>query len=114
MWMQWKNIPDGIQIRYNLHSMDHGDYIYIKIKRGVYGLKEAAILAYNKLLLHLTPRGYYPIPVTAGLWRHKTRQTIFCLRVDGFGIKYFNPNDIISYGLEGRKLHRTELKIKLY
>ncbi len=51
-------------------------------------------MAYNKLIHHLTPRGYYPIPGTAGLWRHKTRKTIFCLCVDDFGIKYFNKEDI--------------------
>ena len=63
----------------------------------MYGLKEAAILAYNKTPLHLTSRGYYHIPGTAGLWKHKTRQTIFCLCVDDFGIKYFNPDDIAHF-----------------
>ena len=56
--MRWDQIPDDIKIRYNLHSMRHGDYVYVKIKKGVHGLKEAAILAYDKLILHLTPRGY--------------------------------------------------------
>ena len=56
----------------------------------MYGLKEAATLVYNKILSHLKPRGSYPIPGTAGLWRHKTRKTAFCLCVDDFGIKYYN------------------------
>ena len=88
MRMRWDHIPDDIKIRYNLHSMAHGDYIYLKIKKGVYGLKEAAILAYNKFLLHITPRGYYPILGTVELWKHKTRQTFFCLCVGDFVIKY--------------------------
>ena len=61
MRMRWDQIPDDIKLRYNLHSMRHGDYVYIKIKKGMYSLKVAAILAYNKLILHLTPVGYYPI-----------------------------------------------------
>ena len=32
--------------KYNLNNIVHNEYIYIKIKRGVYGLKQAAILAY--------------------------------------------------------------------
>ena len=94
MRIRWDQIPDDIKLRYNLQPLLHNNYIYIKIKKGMYGLKEAAILAYNKLLHHLTPRGYYPIPGTAGLWRHKTRKTIFCLCVDDFGIKYFSKDDI--------------------
>ena len=43
----------------------------------MYGLKEAAILTYNKLILHLKPRGYYPIPVTARLCRDKTSVQYF-------------------------------------
>ena len=77
--------------------MAHDDYIYTKIKKGMYGLKGAAILAYKKLLLHLNPRGYYSIHGTAGLRKHKIRQTIFCLCVDDFGIKYFNPGDIAHF-----------------
>ena len=77
--------------------MRHGDYVYVKIKEDMYGLKEAAILAYKKLIIHLTPRGYYPIESTAGLWTLKTRKIIFCLCVDGFGIKYFNNDDITHF-----------------
>ena len=97
MKMRWDQIPNDIRSHYNRSSMVHHNYVYIKIKKGMYGLKEVAILACDKLLLHLTPRGYYPIPGTAGLWKHKTRPTIFCLCVDDFGIKYFNQEDITHF-----------------
>ena len=77
--------------------MRYGDYVCIKIKMDMHGLNEAAILAYNKLILHLTPRGYYPIEGTSGLWRHKTRKIVFCLYVDDFVIKYFNNDDITHF-----------------
>ena len=94
MRSRWDQMPDDIKNSYNLQVMKHNDYIYIKIKKGMYGLKEAAILAYNKLIHHLTPRGCYPIPGTSGLWKHNTGKTIFCLCVDDFGINYSNAEDI--------------------
>ena len=53
--MRWDHISDDIKIRYNLHSMAHGDYIYIKIEKGMYGLKEVAILAYKKFSSIILP-----------------------------------------------------------
>ena len=60
----------------------------------MYGLKQAAILAYDQLREHLEPHGYYPIPNTVGMWRHKTRPIQFCLCVDDFGIKFVNKTDV--------------------
>ncbi len=66
------------------------------IKKGMYGLKQAAlVLAYNFLKKNLAPHdGYEPIPHTDGLWKHKTRNITFCLCVDDFGIKYFHKSDV--------------------
>ena len=36
--------------------------IYIKIKKGMYGFKQAAILAYENLITNLKPYCYEPIP----------------------------------------------------
>ena len=89
-----KYIPQDIIDQYNLMELVHNDYIYIKIKRGMYGLKQAALLAYQHLLTFLKPAGYEPIEISIGMWKHKTRKTIFCLCVDDFGIKYMNTNDL--------------------
>ena len=59
----------------------------------MYGLKQAAVLAYNQLKEKLLPQGYSPVTGTVGLWTHSTRKTKFCLCVDDFGIKYFNKGD---------------------
>ena len=78
----------------NLHDYINADgYIYCEILLGMYGLKQAAILAYKQLKERLEPAGYYPIPDSNGLWAHKTRKTIFALCVDDFGIKYFSEED---------------------
>ena len=68
-------------------------YVYCEIQKGIYGLKQAAILAYKLIVERLAPFGYYPIPASNGLWKHKTRKTIFALCVDDFGVKYFNDED---------------------
>lgn len=59
----------------------------------MYGLKQAAVLAYDQLVTHLRPQDYHPIPHTLGLWKHETRKSIFCLWVDDFGIKYYCKDD---------------------
>ena len=60
----------------------------------MYGLKQAAILAYQHIKNTLQPHGYYPVIGTVGLWKHKTRPISFCLCVDDFGIKYFDKKDV--------------------
>ena len=86
-------ITHNIMEKYNLHEKIDNDYIYVRTKKGMCGLKQAAILAYNHLVKNLEPHGYFPIPHTTGLWRHKCRKTTFCLCVDDFGVKYFNQDD---------------------
>ena len=93
MKIPYKYFPDDIIQKYNLQNKVSNGYIYIKIKKGMYGLKQAALLAYNKLVQHLAPHGYRPVPHSLGLWTHDTRPTSFCLCVDDFGIKYFTKND---------------------
>ena len=72
---------------------DSKGYIYVEIRKGMYGLKEAAILAYDQLKAHLAPFGYFPVSQTPGLWRHVDRRTTFTLAVDDFGIKFFSQTD---------------------
>ena len=79
---------------YNLHNKINQDgYVYCEIQLGMYGLKQAAILAYKLIQERLEPMGYYPINESNGLWRHKTRKTIFALCVDDFGVKYHSKED---------------------
>ena len=64
-----------------------------KIQKGMPGLKQAAILAYQHLKNSLGPYGYNPIEGTVGLWTHDKRPTKFCLCVDDFGVKYWSKSD---------------------
>ena len=61
---------------YNLHGkIDKDGYVYCKIQLGMYGLKQAAILAYKLIKEILQPAGYYPIK-ESNRWQHKTRKKI--------------------------------------
>jgi hypothetical protein len=72
---------------------DSKGYAYLEIRKGMYGLKEASILAYEQLKAHLAPHGYAPVRHTPGLWKHDSNGITFTLAVDDFGIKYFCKRD---------------------
>ena len=68
-------------------------YVYCKIVKGMYGLKQAARLAYDALVTHLHKYGYTPDKYAPNIWKHETRPTKFCLCVDDFGIQTFSNDD---------------------
>ena len=41
--------------------------MYYKINKGMYGLKQAPLLAYNFQVKNLQPYGYYPMPPIIGI-----------------------------------------------
>ena len=95
MHLHCRYITQEILNGYNItdNCFDSKDYIYLEIRKGMYGLKEAAILAYKKLRKYLSHSGYVPMKHTPGLWRHESQPTTFTLVVDDFGIKYFKKSD---------------------
>ena len=93
MKISYKYFPQDIRDKYELDDIVSNGYIYCKIKKGMYGLKQASLLAYNFLKEKLAPHGYHPIPHTIGLWKHDVRPITFCLCVDDFGVKYINKDD---------------------
>ena len=69
-----KYFPPNIRDRYNIEGIIAVDgYVYNKIIKGLYGIKQAAIIAYNQLISYMEPHGYYPVPFKTGTWAHKTR-----------------------------------------
>ena len=73
--------------------MDKDVWVYLKIVKEMYGLKQAGIIANMELTKHLNKFGYHPVQHIPGLWRHKTRATIFILAVNNFAIKYATHQD---------------------
>ena len=61
----------------------------------MYGLKQAARLAWIQLVKRLGDSGYKPDKFAPNIWSHETRKTKFCLCVDDFGVKYYNKEDFL-------------------
>jgi hypothetical protein len=69
-------------------------YVLAEISKGIYGLKQAGILAQQKLVQHLAAHDFPPISdETPCIFRHKTKDVMFCLVVDDFGVKYKEKED---------------------
>jgi hypothetical protein len=81
LFLEW------IKQQNNLNSLALNGFIYLKMRRTVWGLPQAGILA-NKLLWKcLLPNGYFECPNPPGLWKHTRCPSIFTLVVDDFGVK---------------------------
>jgi hypothetical protein len=86
--MLLSRFPEEIIQKYNLNALAVDGWVYIKIRKGMYGMKQAALLANQLLQTCLAPFGYYPARHTPGLWMHKTRPISFTLVVDDFAVNY--------------------------
>ena len=95
MKMDINILPEEVIKEYNLRDIvDEKGYVYMQIRKGMYGFPQAGILANKKLIRHLKPYGYKPARHTPGLWIHETKNIKFTLAVDDFGVQYDNKDDV--------------------
>ena len=84
-----------VRNKYSIEELVAVDgYIYYRIKKEVYGLKQTIRLAHDQLVKHLAKYGYELCTLSPQIWKHRTRLIKFCLCVDDFGVKYFNKKDV--------------------
>ena len=88
MKIKYDTIPAEIIKQYNLQTLVHNGFVYIEVRKGMYGLKQAGVLANKNLEQLLNKDGYVKTKHTPGLWKHLTRPVTFTLCVDDFGVKY--------------------------
>ena len=98
----------------------HNGYVYCEIWKGMYGLPQSGILANQKLVQRLEPKGYALFKHTPGLWRYKWIPTTFSLVVDDFvvnlwanrmqKIKYRPSHNIMLTNLEGQRCCGISIK----
>ena len=94
MQIHLRDIPNEVVIEYSLLPIaDSSGYIYVEIKKGMYGIKESGIIAYKRLVRNLQSHCYAPVAHTPGIWTHANLSTTFTLAVDDFGIKFFAADD---------------------
>jgi hypothetical protein len=60
MKMLLSRFPEEIIQKYNLNALAIDGWVYIEIRKGMYGLKQAGLLASQLLQTRLAPFGYYP------------------------------------------------------
>jgi hypothetical protein len=61
------SFPEEIVQKYNLNALAVDGWVYIEIRKGMYCLKQAGLLANQLLQTRLAPFGYYPARHTPGL-----------------------------------------------
>ena len=89
MKLKLSNLPEDFIKLYNLASkVDKNSFVYLEIRRGMYGLPQAGILAQQLLEKQLNNKGYSQENLVPGLWTHSWRPITFTLCVDDFGVKY--------------------------
>jgi hypothetical protein len=60
MKMLTSHFPEEIIQKYNLNALAVDGWVYIEIRKGMYGLKQAGLLENQLLQTRLAPFGYYP------------------------------------------------------
>jgi hypothetical protein len=94
MHLKLSDIPEEIIEEYKLHEIASEDgYVYCKIRKGMYGLPQAGIIAQELLEQCLAKVGYSQSKIIPGLWTHESRKTCFTLVVDNFAIKFTKMED---------------------
>ena len=93
--MKLELFPQDIIDEYGLRDkVDADGYVFCEVRRGMYGLPQAGIIAQELLTKRLHKAGYRQSTITPGYWRHDWRPISFTLVVDDFGVKYTNKDDV--------------------
>jgi hypothetical protein len=113
--MLLSRFPKEIVEKYNLKALAVDGWVYIEIRKGMYGFKQAGLLANKLLQKRLAPFGYYPARHKPGLWLHKTRPIAFSLIVDDFYVKYVGKHhaEHLRNALQSYEL-TTDWEVKVY
>ncbi len=84
-----KDVPDEIIEEYNsCEIVDDDCYLYVEVKKRIYGLPQAGLLAQQLLKKQSNKHGYFQSSIIPGFWKHDTQQISFTLVVGNFGVKY--------------------------
>ena len=93
---------------YNLAEKATRDgYVYVEIKRGVYGIPQSGLLAQKLLEKRLNKKGCHQSEITSVIWKRKWRPICFALCLDYFGVKYVGKHRIehlMSVLIENHKI----------
>jgi hypothetical protein len=87
-----KCIPDRIMAEYDLYDKVHNGFVYVEIRKGMYGLPYTEKIANDRLVQHLNAHGYKQAEHTLPL-HTQLSLLMFPLVVDDFGVQYNHRAD---------------------
>ena len=73
MRLPLSEIPPVVIEQYDLARMAHNGWVYVRIVKGMPGLKQAGRIANDRLVKHLARFDFAPVRHTPSLWKHSTR-----------------------------------------
>ncbi len=83
------DLPEDVTKQYDLQKKATPEgFVYVEIRKGMYGLPQAGLLVQELLERRLNENGFRQSTLTPGLWTHNSKPIQFTLVVDDFGIKY--------------------------
>ena len=109
-------IPTEIATAYKLHEMVTKDgYVYARVNKAWYGLKQAGKIAHDDLVDHLETAGYVKTLVE-GYFRHESRDIDFTLVVDDFLIRYTRDEDLehLNEAISDHYTFKVDMESKQY
>ena len=74
--------------------MTKDGFVYTEMRKGMYGLPQAGILAQELLEKRIAKHGYTQLRINPELWTHKWGPNSFALVVDNFGVKYVGDEHV--------------------
>ena len=93
--MKLELFPQDVIDRYDLsNKVDRNGNVHCEVRRGMYGLPQAGIIAQELLQERLQKAGYTQSKITPGYWKHEWRPISFTLVVDDFGVKYIGKEHV--------------------
>ena len=79
---------------YKLHEkVTNNGYVYVEVRKGLYGLTHSGIILQQLLEIRLHNNGYHQSKQTPGFWTHGFHPISFSLVVYDFGVKYFGKEN---------------------
>ena len=110
MRMKLDMFPEDVIEEYNLRDkVEPNSYVYIEVRKGMYGLPQAGLLAQKLLKKRLGKHGYKQSDMTPGLWTHEWRPICFTLVVDNFGVKYVGDKHAAHLQAALRETYKIEV-----
>ena len=88
-------IPGAFIQAYKLNELaTPNGFVYARVNKAWYGLKQAGKIAHDDLVQRLAEAGYKKAALVEGYFKHETRDIDFTLVVDDFLIRYQNKEDL--------------------